>query len=160
TQDFAKAIEEFKKASSINTKFAQPLNQLGYAYRAVDDNANAEVTFKRQIELIPNDPNPYDSYAELLMKMGRFEESIKSYEKALGVDKNFVASYVGIGNDYMFMGKGADARASFGRLTAAARNDGERRQALFWTSVSYLHEGAFDKALAEVRKEAAIAEKN
>src|SRR5262249_3267469 len=52
TQDFAKAIEEFKKASSINTKFAQPLNQLGYAYRAVDDNANAEVTFKRQIELI------------------------------------------------------------------------------------------------------------
>jgi tetratricopeptide (TPR) repeat protein len=42
---------------------------------------------------------PSYSYAELLMKTGRFEESIKNYEKALAVDPNFVASYIGIGND-------------------------------------------------------------
>ena len=30
------------------------------------------------IELIPNDPNPYDSYAELLLKMGKFDEAIAS----------------------------------------------------------------------------------
>jgi tetratricopeptide (TPR) repeat protein len=158
TQDYNHAIEEYKKASTINARFAQPLNQMGYAYRFIGDNANAEATFKRYIELIPNDPNPYDSYAELLMKVGRFAESITSYEKALTVDKNFVQSYIGIGNNYMFMDRGADARAAFARLTTVARNDGERRQALFWTAVSYLHEGATDKALAEVRKEAAIAE--
>ena len=55
-------------------------------------------------------PNPYDSYAELLMKRGRFEESIKLYEKALSIDPNFVASYIGIGNDYQFMGR-SDRRA-------------------------------------------------
>ena len=39
------------------------------------------------------------------MKMGRFDESIKAYEKALSIDPNFVNSYVGIGNDYLAMGK-------------------------------------------------------
>ena len=49
---------------------------LGYAYRQEGDYANAEQAFKKYIELIPNDPNPYDSYAELLLKMGKFDESI------------------------------------------------------------------------------------
>ena len=37
-----------------------------------------------------------------------------------------------------------------------ARNDGEQLQAHFWTAMSYVHEGATDKALAEVEKMAAI----
>ncbi len=138
--------------------YAPPYNQLGYAYRFTDKYADAEKSFKKYIELIPKDPNPYDSYAELLMKMGRFDESIQMYEKALAIDKNFVASYVGIGNDQMFAGHGAQARATFARLTAVARNEGERRLALFWTAVSFVHEGATDQALAQAQKEYAIAE--
>ena len=51
---------------------------------------NAEAAFKKYIELIPNDPNPYDSYAELLLKMGKFDDSIAQYRKALAIDPNFV----------------------------------------------------------------------
>ena len=41
------------------------------------------------------------------MKMGRFDESIKSYQKALSFDRNFIASYIGMGNDTgMDMGTG------------------------------------------------------
>src|SRR5262249_32157962 len=132
-------------------------NQLGYAYRFMGKMADAEKTFKKYTEIIPDDPNPYDSYAELLMKLGRFDESIKSYEKALSVDPNFVASLVGIGNNYMFMGKGDDARKTFAKLLAQARNDGEKRQALFWMAISYVHEGQTDKALAEAVKESEVA---
>ncbi len=156
-QDWPAAIAEYQKATSINPEFSQPYNQLGYAYRFMGKFDDAEKTFKKYIQLIPGDPNPYDSYAELLMKLGKFEESIKNYEKALSVDPNFVASYVGIGNNYMFMGRGDDARKSFGKLLANARNDGEKRQALFWTSISYVHEGATDKALAEAVKESEVA---
>jgi tetratricopeptide (TPR) repeat protein len=90
------------------------------------------------------------------MKMGRFEESIKSYEKALSLDHNFVASYVGIGNDRVFMGQPDEARKSYAKLAAVARNDGERLQAHLWTAWSYVHEGAADKALAELEANAAI----
>ena len=155
-QDYASAVAEYKKATAINPQFSQPYNQMGYAYRFMGKYPEAEQAFKKYIEAIPADPNPYDSYAELLMKMGRFEESIKSYEKALSVDPNFVASYIGIGNNRVFLGRPEEARASYARLAGVARNDGERLQAHFWTAMSYVHEGATEKALAEVQKMSAI----
>jgi tetratricopeptide (TPR) repeat protein len=155
-QDYAGAVDEYKKATAINPKFSQPYNQMGYAYRFMGRYPEAEQAFKAYIALIPNDPNPYDSYAELLMKTGRFDESIRMYQKALAIDPNFVASYVGIGNDQVFLGRGELARASYGRLAAIARNDGEKLQAHFWTAMSYVHEGAIDKALAELEQSAAI----
>ena len=124
-QDYAAAIAEYEKATAINPAFSQPYNQMGYAYRFLGKYAEAEQAFKKYIELIPGDPNPYDSYAELLMKMGRFEESIKNYEKALAVDPNFVASYIGIGNDRVFMGA-ATGGASY--LRQAGRGRAQRRR--------------------------------
>jgi tetratricopeptide (TPR) repeat protein len=157
-QDYAAAAEEYTKATASNPAFSQPYNQLGYSYRLVGKYPEAERAFKKYIELIPSDPNPYDSYAELLMKMGRFDESIKNYEKALSLDPNFIASYIGIGNDRVFMGQPEEARKTFAKLTGVARNDGEKRQALFWTAMSYVHEGGTDKALAEVQKMATMDE--
>ncbi len=157
-QDYPAAVEAYTRATAINPAFSQPYNQLGYAYRFMDRYPEAEQAFKKYIALIPGDPNPYDSYAELLMKMGRFDESVANYEKALAVDPNFVASYVGIGNDRIFQGRGDEARKTFARLAGVARNDGEKRQAHFWTAMSHVHEGATEKALAEVEKMRTIAE--
>jgi tetratricopeptide (TPR) repeat protein len=157
-QDYAAAVAAYEKATSLNPGFSQPYNQMGYAYRFMGRYPEAEKAFKKYIELIPGDPNPYDSYAELLMKTGRLEESIKNYEKALAVDPNFIASYIGIGNDRVFMGQPEEARKAYARLLSVARNDGERRQGHFWMAMSYVHEGATDKALAEVREMAAIDE--
>jgi tetratricopeptide (TPR) repeat protein len=157
-QDYETAVKHFVKATTINPSFSQPYNQLGYAYRFLEKFDQAEDAFKKYTVLIPDDPNPYDSYAELLMKMGRFDESITLYEKALSLDPNFVASHVGIGNDYLCMGRPDRARDAFAKLAAAARNTGERRLARFWTAASYVHEGATDKAIAELKANYALAE--
>jgi tetratricopeptide (TPR) repeat protein len=157
-QDYKTAVEHFVKATQINPTFSQPYNQLGYAYRFLEKYDEAERTFKKYTELIPDDPNPYDSYAELLMKRGRFDESIKSYEKALSIDPNFVASYIGIGNDYLFMGRPTEARATFAKIDKVARNTGEHRIAHFWTAASYVREGATEKALAELKAGYALAD--
>lgn len=157
-QEYTNAISQYVKATSINPSFSTPYNQMGYAYRFLEKFDDAEKAFKKYVELIPNDPNPYDSYAELLMKRGRFDESIKTYEKALSIDPNFVASYVGIGNDYLAMGKTDQARQTFSRLAAHARNTGERRLVHFWNAASYVHDGATDKALDELKAGSALAE--
>jgi len=157
-QEYTEAIAEYEKANAINPAFSQPYNQEGYAYRFLGQYGKAGQAFRKYIELIPSDPNPYDSYAELLMKTGRFEEAIRTYEKALSLDPNFVASYVGIGNARVFMGQGGEARKTYAKLAAIARNDGERRQAHFWAAMSYVHEGATDRALDELGKVAAIDE--
>ena len=157
-QDFAKAIDAYTRAIAVNPRFSSPYNLLGYSYRTVEKYADAEATFKKYIELIPDDPNPYDSYAELLMKIGRFDDAIKNYEKALAIDGNFISAYIGIANNHMFSGRGEDARKALARLTRVARNDGERRQALAWTAESFIHEGAWDNALAEIDKMIAISD--
>lgn len=156
-QDFPGSIKAFEAAIKINPSFTQPYNQLGYAYRSVDRLQDAEKAFEKYIELIPDDPNPHDSMGELLMKMGRFDDSIASYEKALKIDPTFVASLIGIGNDQIFQGKLDAARTSFSKFLAIARTDGEKRQAEIWLTVSYTHESAWDKALAELDKLGAIA---
>jgi tetratricopeptide (TPR) repeat protein len=156
-QEYQRAIDHFVKATEINAAFSQPYNQMGYAYRFLGQYGQAEAAFKKYVELIPGDPNPYDSYAELLMKMGRFDESIAMYNKALAIDANFVASYIGIGNDQLFKGQAAAARETFAKIAKVARNTGERRTAHFWTAASYVHEGATDKALAELEANVALS---
>ena len=80
------------------------------------------------------------------------------YGKALSLDRNFVASHVGIGNNYLGMGKPEQARAAFAKIATVARNNAERRLARFWIAAAYVHEGATEKALAELRGMYALAE--
>ncbi len=157
-QEYDAAITHFTKATAVNPSFSQPYNQLGYAYRFLERFDEAEKAFKKYTELIPGDPNPYDSYAELLMKVGRFDESIKMYEKALSLDPNFIASHIGIGNNHLAMGRPDRARTAFAQIASVARTTGERRVARFWAAASYVHEGATDKALEELRAGYALAE--
>ena len=111
------------------------------------------------MDLIPNDPNPYDSYAELLLKMGRFDESITQYRKALSIDPHFVPSHFGISADLTYMGKPQEAEAELGKMVDQARNDGELRTALFGLAVVAADSGKLDKALQQMDKEYAVAEK-
>jgi tetratricopeptide (TPR) repeat protein len=157
-QEYDKAIAEYNKATTIAPDYAPAYNIVGYAYRTAGRYPEAERAFQKYIELIPDDPNPYDSYAELLMKMGRFDESIAQYRKALEVDPHFAPSFVGIASNLTFQGKHDASRAEAKRLYDAARNDGEKRAALFAVTTSYADQGKLDLALAELDKQYALGE--
>lgn len=158
-QDFPKAIWHYKRATEVGPTFSNAYNLLGYAYRQNADYANAEQAFKKYIELIPKDPNPYDSYAELLLKMGRYDESIVQYRKALAIDQNFINSHFGIAANLMYMRKHAEAQAELQKIIDKARSDGERRTALFGMTVVDVDGGMMDKALAEVDRQYVLGEK-
>jgi tetratricopeptide (TPR) repeat protein len=158
-QDYVQAAEHLKKATDIAPGFAPAYNQLGYVYRFLKKYDDAEATFRKYTELLPTDPNPFDSYAELLLKVGRFDESITQYQKALAVDPHFLNSFVGIASCLMYQNKHDDALAELQKAYEVARNDGERRFALFSRGVVYQDEGMPDKALGEIEKEYAVAEK-
>src|SRR5271157_502046 len=158
-QDFDLAIEQYKKATELAPNYSPAYNILGYAYQQQGDYANAEKAFTKYIALIPSDPNPYDSYAELLLKMGRFDDSIAQYRKALSIDPHFVPSHFGISADLMYMGKPAQADEELQQMAKQARNDGELRTALFGMAVVAADSGKFDQAAQQLDKEFAVAEK-
>jgi len=158
-QDMTKAIEHYKKAIELAPNYSSAYNLLGYAYRQNVDYANAEQAFKKYIELIPKDPNPYDSYAELLLKMGRFDESIAQYNKAVSIDTNFINSHLGIAANLMYMGKHAEAQTELQKIIRKARSDGEMRTALVGMTVVEADGGKMGNALAKMDEQYALGEK-
>jgi len=158
-QEYEQAIAENKKAIEITPDYSPPYNQLGYDYRSLGKYDEAEAAFKKYIELIPDEPNPYDSYAELLLKMGKYDESIKTYKKALELNPNFVSSFTGIATNLIYQGKYEEARQQLQNLFNIARNDGEKRAALFTMAVSYVDEGKLDQAMEQIEKRYALAGK-
>jgi Flp pilus assembly protein TadD len=123
-QDADQAVTHYKRVTELAPSYSPAYNVLGYAYRQQGNYSAAEQAFKKYVELIPNDPNPYDSYAELLLKMGRFDDSIAQYRKALSIDPHFVASRFGISADLMYEGKPDAATAELQAMATQARNDG------------------------------------
>jgi tetratricopeptide (TPR) repeat protein len=158
-QDYTQAISHYKKATEIAPDYSTAFNILGYAYRQNEAYSDAENAFKKYIELIPNDPNPYDSYAELLLKMGRFDEAITQYNKALAIDANFINSHFGIAAALAYQGKPSDAQAELQKITNKARSDGERRTALFGRMIVAADSGKLDQALSEVDKQYELGQK-
>ncbi|HKP37757.1 MAG TPA: tetratricopeptide repeat protein [Pyrinomonadaceae bacterium] len=158
-QEIPQAIQYYRKATELAPDFSSAWNLLGYAYRQNVDYANSESAFKKYIELIPNDPNPYDSYAELLLKMGKFDESITQYRKSLAIDQNFINAHQGIGMALLYKGNANDAAAEIQKIAGKARSDAETRTALFALTVVDVDSGNWDKALADVDKQYALGEK-
>ncbi|MGA2695944.1 MAG: tetratricopeptide repeat protein [Terriglobales bacterium] len=158
-QDLDKAVEHLKKATEIAPDFSATYNQLGYTYRQREEYANAEQAFQKYILLIPNDPNPYDSYAELLLKEGKFDESLVEYHKALSMDPHFAPSHFGISADYLYLNRPDEANAELQTMADRARSDGELRTAYFGMAVVASDRGKFDDALKAMAKEYAVAQK-
>ncbi len=155
-QQFDEAIDQYRRATEIDPSFSPAYNLIGYAYRQVQKYDDAEAAFKKYIELIPGDPNPYDSYAELLMKTGRFDESIAQYQRALSVDEHFSPSRVGIANNLMLKGRPDEAAAKMDELYDHARDDGDRRTALFVRGVILTDAGRTDAAVKTIDREYAL----
>jgi tetratricopeptide (TPR) repeat protein len=157
--DDATALHHYQDAVNIDKNFAPAYNDIGYSYINMGKFPEAEAAFKTYIQLIPKNPNPYDSYAELLMRMGKYDESIEQYKKALATDPTFFNSYRGIGNNYVYKGEYSKARASYQLMYDKAPDDAGRDLALLSTVDSYIAEGNTEKAIETNERRRQMAEK-
>lgn len=157
--DLGAALRHYEKAASLDAKFASAYNQIGYAQSRLGDYAAAETAFKQYVALRPGSPNPYDSYGELLMKMGRYDDSTAQYQKALEKDPQFSSALAGIGHNDVFKGEYAKGRQSYQREFDQAPNVNGKTGSLFWTTTSYVHEGNLDGALKAIEQQRVFAAK-
>jgi tetratricopeptide (TPR) repeat protein len=132
---------------------------IGYCQSALNNLPEAEKAFQSYIRLVPNNPNPYDSYAELLLKMGKYDESIAQYKRALEKDPQFVTSLAGIGNNFVFKGDFEQARKYYQEYSDKSVSVNGKLDALFLKAVTYVHEGNKEQAVATFDQYRALAEK-
>lgn len=107
--DGVEAIKRFEHALSIKPDLAVAQNGLAYAYASQRNWDKAIAAAKKQVQLLPKEPNPSDTLAEILLWSGKFDESEKAFQSAIALDPKFVASWAGVGLTRAYRGdyKGA-----------------------------------------------------
>jgi tetratricopeptide (TPR) repeat protein len=91
---------QLKKDSMHYYLSEDEMNLLGYDFMGGSNNSNpfrfpeenkyqeALETFKLNVELFPDSWNVYDSYGEILLKLGRKEEAVSMYKKSVALNPN------------------------------------------------------------------------
>jgi tetratricopeptide (TPR) repeat protein len=95
-------IKELKIAVQLDPNFGFAHNVLAYAYAAIEDLNKAFEHWKIYASLSPEDANPVDSIGDIYFTMGRLDESIAQYKKALEIKEDFYTSKWRMGYIYAF----------------------------------------------------------
>lgn len=112
-ESFEPARKFMERALAVDPKFPPALNDLGYAYALTHDYPHAVEAMERYVAALPGEPNPNDSYAEILRLSGDFQGALQHYRIALEIDPHFAYSQLGIADTYALMGEEERARAEY-----------------------------------------------
>jgi tetratricopeptide (TPR) repeat protein len=89
------------------------VNNAAYTYANMREFDKAFALMDKYVAMLPKDPNPQDSYAEILRLAGHYNEAIEHYHAALAIDPAFYSSQFGIADTYMLRGEEARAREEY-----------------------------------------------
>ncbi|HEY4766224.1 MAG TPA: tetratricopeptide repeat protein [Candidatus Sulfotelmatobacter sp.] len=146
-----------QKALAIDKNFPAALNDLAYVDARNRKFARAFAAMDRYVALLPKEPNPQDSYGELLRMAGNFEGSLTHYRAALKIDPDFVTSQVGLGDTYALMGNQEQARIEYDKAIRFAHNEADRLTYGMQKAMTYVREGNIAEADREYLVIAATA---
>jgi tetratricopeptide (TPR) repeat protein len=89
------------------------MNNTAYTYAYMRQFERAFALMEKYVAALPKDPNPQDSYAEILRMAGHFDQAIQHYNAALAIDPQFYSSQFGIADTYALMGDENRARQEY-----------------------------------------------
>jgi tetratricopeptide (TPR) repeat protein len=158
--DAQRAIPLFEKVLEIDPEFTPVLNRLGYSYAAMGDMARAEALMQRYVAVMPTDPNPEDSYGDILFKAGRYAEAKEHFEHALKKDPTFGPSQHELGDVFAMLGNQAGAREAYEKSAKLAANPRRNLEYRSSVALSYVREGMLGFADREYMELVAEAHAN
>ena len=144
-----------EKALAIDKNYPAALNDLAYVEARNRQFDKAFAAMERYIALLPKEPNPQDSYGELLRMAGNFEGSLQHYRAALKIDPDFVTSQLGLGDTYALMGNQEQARVEYDKAIRFAHNEADRLTYGMQKAMTYVRDGNFAEADKEFQEIAA-----
>lgn len=146
-----------EKALALDKNFPPALNDLAYMYARSRQFNKAFADMDRYVALLPREPNPQDSYGELLRMAGNFGGSLQHYHAALKIDPDFITSQVGLGDTYALMGNQEQARVEYDKAIRFAHNEADRLAYSMQKAMTWVRDGNFaeaDKSFQEIAETA------
>jgi len=93
--------------------YAPALNIVAYVHANNREFDEALASIDHYAKLVPQQPNPEDSYGEILRMSGHFETALDHYRAALNIDPNFNLAQLGIADTYSLLGNQEQARREY-----------------------------------------------
>jgi len=159
-QRYQQAVTVLERALTLHSDYPAALNELAYGYAFCGQFDKAFAAMDRYVALQPDEPNPHDSYGELLRMDGKFDAALEQYRMSIRIDPNF-GSDIGVADTLALMGKEEEAREEYARAIIFAGSQSDKIQYELQAAVTWIREGnrkQAEKALADVARHAHISE--
>jgi len=149
-RDHEASLTSLTRVTELDPEFGAAYNLLGYRAMQLEKYDKAEKAFQTYIDLRPDDANPYDSMAELYLKMGRHGDAASHYRMAYEKDNRYVGARV---RAAIAMAMNNDIDAARSELKAVMDSDpeeGDLAYAYDTMADTYLYEDDVDGAIQQL----------
>ena|SRR5215469_7352803 len=145
-QNFERGEDVLQKVLKNDAAYYPALNNLAYCY-ALSGRVNlAPALMERYVRLLPNQPNPEDSYGELLRMAGDYDGAITHYRAALKIDPKFTTSQLGIASTLALMGDEEAARPEYSKAVEMTSDRATKLNYRMLMALTYYRAGQADVA--------------
>jgi pentatricopeptide repeat protein len=149
-EEYAEAIEAFRKATKLDRYFAKAYEAMGRAYKALGKPEEAMESLKKAAEIYmgsekeekaegilneileenPDTINVYNTLGVLYRKRGDYQAALKQYEKALKIHPDQPKVYYNIGRLHVDLKNVPQAKINFQKAVALDPDFKEAREAM------------------------------
>ena len=153
---YEQAVTVLERAVLLYPDYAAALNDLAYGYADLENFDKAFATMDRYVALEPDQPNPHDSYGEILRMAGRFDAALEQFRMSIRIDPNF-GSEVGVADTYAVMGREREAREEYDRAIVFAPSNADKVQRELQSALTWIRDNnrkQAERALSDVARHA------
>jgi tetratricopeptide (TPR) repeat protein len=153
---YEQAVAVLERALALNPDYAAALNDVAYGYADLGNFEKAFAAMDHYVALEPDQPNPHDSYGEILRMAGKLDAALEQYRMSIRIDPNF-GSELGVADTYALMGKELEAREEYDRAIVFAPSSADKVQRELQSAVTWIRENnrkQAERALSDVARHA------
>lgn len=150
-------VRMYERAVQADTGFALGVMSLGYAYSNLGEQDKAVSYMQRYIRMAPDAADPRASYADILLRAGRYDDALEQYRISLLRKPDYWYAVRQIGIIYALQGRLLDAGREFDRsvdMVPAGPATIAVRARLF--AYLELQRGAYEEAVRKSQQSIAV----
>jgi len=137
-QEYDRGAAILERALKNDPNYAPALNNVAYCYAFAGQAQLAPPYMERYVAALPGQPNPLDSYGEILRMLGDFKGALAHFEASNKMVPGF--SQIGIATTYALMGDEDRARSEFDKAIALEDDPGTKLTEQMLKAMTYFRE--------------------
>ncbi len=137
-QEYDRGAAVLERVLKNDPNFAPALNNIAYCYAFAGRAQLSPPFMERYVAALPGQPNPLDSYGEILRMLGDFKGALAHYEASNQMVPGF--SQIGISTTYALMGDEQRARAEYEKAIDLEQDPGTKLTYQMLQAMTYYRE--------------------